>query len=197
MRNFHFVATAFLIALPMAQAKEYKVDPSHSNIGFTIRHLVSKVSGEFKDVEATLQFDVAKPSDAKLTASVKAGSINTNNEKRDNHLKSADFFDVEKFPALTFESKKISAAGRGKYKMTGDLTIHGTTKPVTFDVEYLGEANDPWGMTRAGFTGSTKVNRKDFGMSWNKALDQGGVLLGEEVTINLNIEGILQGAEKK
>lgn len=191
-----FIAGLLFIA-QIASAKEFSADAAHSNVGFTIRHLVSKVNGEFKDFEAHFSFDSAKPTDSKLKATIKAASINTNNEKRDAHLKSGDFFEVEKFPTLSFESKKVTAAGKDKFNMTGDLMIHGITKPVTFNVEYLGESPDPWGGTRAGFTATAQINRKDFGVSWNKNLDKGGLVLGDDVTININIEAILQTGAKK
>lgn len=179
--------SAALLLAGAAQGAEYKVDPSHSNIGFTIRHIVSNVSGEFREAEGAFSFDPAKPETAKLSAKVKVASVNTNNEKRDGHLKSEEFFDAAKHPEMTFVAKKLSKAG-GAYKLAGDLTIRGVTKPVTFDVDFLGEATDPWGMERAGFTAKTKINRKDFGVNWNKALDKGGFVLGDDVTISLNIE---------
>jgi len=171
-------------------AKDYEIDATHSNVGFMAKHLISKVNGEFKDYNGTISFDPKKPDQTKVNAKVKAASINTNVEKRDAHLKSEEFFGVEKFPELTFVSTKVTPNGSKKYKMVGDLTMHGVTKPVTFEVEYLGEMDDPWGGHRAGFTATTQVNRKDFGMNWNKALDKGGVVLSDEIAINLNIEAL-------
>lgn len=182
-----------LSAAQVGFAKDYDVDASHSNVAFVAQHLVSKVNGEFKDFEGTFSFDPKKLDNTKVTATVKVDSISTNQEKRDKHLKSDDFFASGKFPTLTFVSTKVSAHGSKKYKMAGNLTMHGVTKPVVFDVDYLGEIDDPWGGHRAGFTATTKVNRKDYGMVWNKALDKGGFVLGEEVTINLNVEA----SEKK
>jgi len=178
-----------LLAAGVASASDYTVDPSHSNVNFTTRHLISKVEGRFKDFDGTFTFDEKHPESLVAELTVKTASVSTDNEKRDGHLKSGDFFDVEKFPTMTFKSTKATPAGKGHMKLAGDLTIHGVTKPVVFAVEYLGEAKDPWGGTRAAFTASTKINRKDFGISWNKTLDNGGVLVKDEVAVDLNIEG--------
>jgi polyisoprenoid-binding protein YceI len=178
-----------------SETKNYKIDGSHSNVGFTARHMISRVNGEFTELDGQFTFNPEDLKSAKVTASVKAASINTKEKKRDEHLRSGDFFDVSKFPKLEFASKQITDVGGKKYKMTGDLTMHGQTKPVTFDVEYLGEAQDPWGGRRAGFTATAKVNRKDFGINWNKTLDQGGVLVGDEVEIQVNVEGLQTKSE--
>jgi polyisoprenoid-binding protein YceI len=171
-------------------AREYKVDPSHSNVGFVARHLVSKVNGEFKDFTGNFSFDPKKPEAATVSAVVQVKSITTNEEKRDKHLQSDDFFSAEKYPTMQFNSIKVEEDGDKKYKVEGNLTIRGVTKPVTFEMEFLGEQDDPWGGHRIGFSGSTTINRKDFGMNWNKALDNGGVLIGDKVVINLNVEGL-------
>jgi polyisoprenoid-binding protein YceI len=173
-----------------AKAAEYTVDVSHSRVGFGIRHIVSKVNGEFKEFEGSFQFDEKKPETGSVTFSVKANSINTNNEKRDSHLKSADFFDVEKYPTLNFVSKKVIKTTPKVGFIEGDLTIHGVTKTVKFAVKYLGRDKDPWGNYRAGFSAITTIKRKDFGLTWNKVLESGGVLVGEEVDIVIDIEGI-------
>jgi polyisoprenoid-binding protein YceI len=173
-----------------AWAKEFQVDPGHSSVGFTVNHLISRVNGSFKDFTGVVNFDAAKPETSKVSAEVKVATVDTHEAKRDQHLQGADFFDAEKFPKMTFVSRKISVEGKNRYKMEGDLSLHGVVKPVTFDVEYLGEAKDPWGNNRIGFSGTSKINRKDFGMNWNKTLDQGGILVGEEVSIQLNIEAI-------
>ncbi len=188
-----FVLFGLVMSMTLVQsvhAKEYKVDSSHSSVSFMVRHLVSKVVGNFKEFDGSLSFDPKKPEDTKVNASVQTSSINTENKKRDDHLQSDDFFSAKKFPKLTFVSSKITPTEKNKYQMVGDLTIRGVKKPVTFDVEYLGEAKDPWGGTRAGFTATTKINRKDFGMVWNKALDNGGVVLSDEVEINVNFEAL-------
>jgi polyisoprenoid-binding protein YceI len=182
--------SASLSASP-AGAAEYSVDASHSRVGFQVRHLLSKVSGEFKEFEGSFQFDPAKLDAATVKFTANAASINTNNGKRDEHLRSAEFLDTAKFKTLSFESKKLSPAGQDKkYKLEGNLTIHGVTKPATFEVEFLGADKDPWGGTRAGFTATTTINRKDFGVVWNKVLESGRVLVGEEVTINLEVEAL-------
>lgn len=183
-------AAAVLASASSVLAADFVVDPSHSRIGFSVRHLVSKVPGEFKDYEGSFSFDEKKPEASKASFTIKAASINTNFEKRDEHLRSPDFFNTAKHPTLTFVSKKVAPAGKGKYKLQGDITIAGVTKPVTFEVEYAGTAKDPWGGTRAGFTAVSKVNRKDFGMVWNKALDSGGFILGDDVEIKLDLEAI-------
>ncbi len=173
-----------------ADTKNYKIDGSHSNVGFTARHMISRVNGEFADFDGHFSFNPEDLKMSKVTASVKAASISTKDKKRDDHLRSDDFFGVKKFPTLEFVSKQVTEAGQQKYKMVGDLTMHGVTKSVTFDLEYLGESDDPWGGHRAGFTAKTKVNRKDFGMNWNKVLDKGGVLVGDEVEVMINVEGL-------
>ncbi|MFZ9594665.1 MAG: YceI family protein [Bdellovibrionia bacterium] len=175
---------------PLAWAKDYKIDPGHSNVGFTATHLISRVNGSFKEFSGSLSFDSAKPEASKVSAEVTVATVDTNEPKRDQHLQGADFFDAAKFPKMTFVSRKVSVEAKNRFKMQGDLSLHGVVKPVTFDVEYLGEAQDPWGATRLGFTATSKINRKDFGMNWNKVLDQGGLLVGEEVGIQLNIEAI-------
>ena len=181
---------SFSLAQAEEKAKTFEIDLSHSNVGFTIKHLVSRVSGEFKSIEGEFVFDSAHPEKSHVKATVKADTIDTHDKKRDEHLRSADFFDVKKFPTLTFEAKSFSSKGDQKYELQGDLTLHGVTKAVTFSVDYLGEADDPWGNHRAGFTANTKINRKDFGIVWNKALDNGGFVLSDDVEVSINIEGI-------
>jgi polyisoprenoid-binding protein YceI len=185
-----------LFIVSAAQAADYDVDASHSNVDFKIRHMMSKVNGNFGKFTGTFSFDAKKPEAAKGVFTVEAASINTNNEKRDGHLKGDDFFNVGKFPTLTFNTTGFKKAGKG-FAMSGDLTMLGVTKPVTFNVEYLGAGKDPWGNSKAGFSATGKINRKDFGMVWNKALDAGGVLLGEEVEITLNIEAAEKVAAAK
>jgi polyisoprenoid-binding protein YceI len=199
MKLNHVVLSALFVSFisQASFAKEYKIDATHSNVGFVAQHLVSKVNGEFKEFEGTVDFDAKKPENTKVKASAKTASVTTNVEKRDSHLKSPDFFDSKKFPTMTFVSTKVSEDGSKKYKMTGDLTIKGVTKSVTFDVDFLGEMDDPWGGHRAGFTATGKINRKDFGINWNKALDKGGFVLADDVTINLNVEAAADNAEKK
>ena len=184
-------ALASVVFVSSAFAADYKVDPTHSRVGFTIKHLVGKVKGEFKAFEGTFKFDPASLGDASGKFTVKMDSINTNEPKRDGHLKSPDFFDVKKYPEMTLGKVAITqGSDKDKYKMTGDLTLHGVTKPVSFDVEYGGLAKDPWGNMRAGFSATGKINRKDFGIVWNKTLDAGGLMLGEDVSIDLEVEAI-------
>ena len=173
-----------------AMATEYDVDSAHSHVGFTVKHLVGKVPGEFKDYTGKFNFDEKKPASFNADFEIKAASISTGNEKRDAHLKTAEFFDVEKFPNITFKGTAMKSTGAKKYKLMGDMTMHGVTKPVTFDVEYGGTAKDPWGNMRAGFTATTKLDRKDFGIIWNKTLDSGGMMIGNEVSIELDLEAV-------
>lgn len=189
---------ALLASTGAARAADYSIDPSHSSVEFKIRHLVGKVKGTFKDFEGDISFDEKALDKSKAKLTIKTASLSTDNEKRDAHLKSADFFDTEKFPTITFESKSFAkAAGKGKFKVMGDLTMHGVTKPVTMEVEYAGTEKDPWGNTRAGFTATTELKRKDFGIVWNKTLDSGGVMLGDDVSVTVQIEGIQKAAAKK
>jgi polyisoprenoid-binding protein YceI len=193
------ICSSILTSLSLAQvafAKEFDIDSSHSNVEFVARHFASRVKGRFTQFKGTLSFDADKPETSKVNALVDTSSIDTNEKKRDEHLRGDDFFSAKKHPQLTFVSKTIKPNGDKKYKVEGDLTMRGVTKPVTFDVEYLGEADDPWGNHRAGFTGTTTVNRKDYGISWNKALDKGGYVLGDDVTINLNLEAIEKKAQE-
>src|SRR5471032_301067 len=164
-------------------AGTWNVDAAHSEVGFTARHLmVSKVRGQFKDFAAVVT--VAQPFDqSTVEATVQLASIDTNAADRDTHLKSADFFDIENHPAMTFKSTKVTDSS-----LAGDLTIKGVTKPVSFDLDFGGISADPWGGTRAGFEATTEINRKDFGLSWNVAIEGGGVLVGEKVKIVLDVQ---------
>ena len=181
----------FVVASTISQAgaSQYKIDPVHSSVDFSIRHLVSKVNGRFKDFEGTFSFDEKKADLKDVKFSIKTASINTDNEKRDGHLKSGDFFDVEKFPEMTFASTKITAAGKGKFKVDGNVTMHGVTKPTVFMVEFMGAVKNPMGEgMKTGFSATTKLNRKDFGIIWNKALDKGELMLGEDVSVSVGVE---------
>ena len=178
-----------------AAPAKYMVDKAHSEIGFDVRHFFSKVHGRFEDFQGTILFDSEDPAKISVDASAVTASISTDNEKRDGHLKSADFFDAEHYPSLTFKSTKVTRAGKDKYKIAGDLTMRGVTKPVTFDAEFLGAGDVGIGGqsigAKAGFTATTVVNRKDFGISWNKTLDNGSLMLADEVTLVINIEASL------
>jgi len=187
------VSAIIALALPaFAFASTWTIDPDHSNIGFKVRHLmVSNVKGSFDKHTGTVEINDKDITKSKVEVSIDTNSINTNVQKRDDHLRSADFFDVAKFPTMTFVSKKIAQAGKDKLKVTGDLTLHGVTKEVVLDVEGPSkESKDPWGSLRKGATATTKINRKDFGLVWNKALETGGVAVGNEITITLEIEMI-------
>ena len=192
LKHVSLVSVATALGCAAAFAGEYKIDPSHSYVGFTVKHIVSKVKGEFKDVDGTFTFDAKKPVGASGKFVVKTSSIYTNSDKRDEHLKSADFFDVQKFPEMTFSDVKIKPAkGKDKYTMTGNLTLHGVTKPVNFEVEYSGTSPGSVGQYARGLQRHEgKINRKDYGLTWNKALETGGLLVGEDVAIELQVEAI-------
>ncbi len=178
----------------VAEAANWKVDPSHTTVGFSVSHIFTSVQGRFDRFEGTIVFDPDEPESAVVRASVDAASINTNHAKRDKHLRSSDFFDVEEHPTLAFESTggvREMVGGRGK--LPGNLTIRGVTKPVVFDVVYRGQGKDPWGNVRAGFAATLTIDRKDYGLNWNEVLETGGLLVGEEVEIRIDAEGILGG----
>ena len=171
----------------------YQIDSAHSSAQFTVRHMmISNVRGEFTKLSGSIAYDPADPANSSVEATIEAASINTRDPQRDAHLKSADFFDVERFPALTFRATEIGVRdGEGKVK--GDLTIHGVTREAVLHVEGPTlEAKDPWGNLRIGATATAKINRKDFGLTWNAALEAGGVLVGEEVKITIDLEAIRQ-----
>jgi len=192
-RLVFLISSILLLAFPLAaQAALWNIDPEHSSIGFKVRHLmVSNVQGSFGKHSGTVDIDDKDITRSKVEITIDTNSIDTNVQKRDEHLRSADFFDVAKYPTMTFVSKKVAKAGKNKLKVTGDLTLHGVTREVVLAVDGPSqETRDPWGNTRKGATATTKINRKDFGLTWNKALETGGVVVGEEVTITLEIEMI-------
>jgi polyisoprenoid-binding protein YceI len=183
-----------LASATTARAESWTIDQPHTTVGFSVSHIFTRVRGRFDRFDGTIAFDPAKPEATVVRASVEAASINTNNAKRDKHLMSGDFFDVEKFPTLSFESVGgVTEMIDGRGKLAGKLTIHGVTKPVVFDVVFRGQGKDPWGNVRAGFAASLKINRKDYGLNWNEVLETGGLLVGEEVEIQIDAEGILGG----
>lgn len=172
----------------------WTIDASHSEVGFTVRHLmVSKVRGNFEKFEGTIEIGT-DPLQSKVNVEVDLSSINTRDEGRDNHLRSADFFEVEKFPKMTFASTSVEPAG-SDYKVTGDLTIKGVTHPVVLDLEFNGVGSDPWGGTRAGFSAKTEISRADFGIDFSIPLDGGGVVVGDKISVNLEVEAVLQAPE--
>jgi polyisoprenoid-binding protein YceI len=185
------VVAALLVAASSLFADTFVVDKVHSEATFQVRHMMSKVSGKFDDFSGKINADRAKPSASSVEFTIKAASVNTGNADRDKDLRSANFFDVEKMPEITFKSTSIVATKKKDvYDVTGDLTMHGVTKRVTLPVEFGGFAKDPWGNERSGFSLTTTINRKDYGINWNKAIDNGGVLLGDDVTINVNLEAV-------
>ena len=173
-----------------AHAASYTVDPGHSSVSFKIKHLFSNVQGQFAKFEGVIDYDPAKPETWTTSGNINVTSINTNEPKRDKHLLSGDFFEAEKFPKIEFKSTGVKEVMPTSAKLEGLITICGTEKPVVLDVTINGVGKDPWGNTRASFTATTKINRKDFGINWNQALDNGGVLVGDEVSITLEIEAI-------
>lgn len=172
-------------------AQTWTIDKAHSDIFFTVRHMViTKVRGRFTKWDGTLILDEQDWSKSHVEVSIDAASINTSDEKRDGHLKSADFLDAEKFPKLTFKSTKVEKAGGDKLKVIGDLTIRDVTKSVTLDVEVLGKAKDPWGNNKIAFNGKVTIQREEFGAKWNQALETGGVLVGKQVEIDLELQAV-------
>jgi polyisoprenoid-binding protein YceI len=192
---FAAAALSLLAALPL-RAETFAIDASHSEVGFQVRHLVSQTRGRFNDFAGTVDLDPKNLASSSVDFKIKATSIDTNVADRDKHLRGADFFDVEKYPEITFKSKSVKAAGNDTYNVTGTLTMHGVSKDITLPVTYLGQAKDPWGNTRAGFEAATTLNRKDFGIVWNKALDAGGAMLGDDVKININLETVKKDPAK-
>lgn len=167
----------------------WQVDKSHTHINFTARHMmISKVRGEFTDYDITVNFDENNLTATTVDVAIHADSINTRDAQRDTHLKSPDFLNAEQYPVLTFKSKRVVQDGPNRGRLIGDLTIRDVTREVTLDVEYAGVANTPWGGTNAGFSGKTTINRKDWGLTWNVALETGGLLVSEQVTIEIELE---------
>jgi polyisoprenoid-binding protein YceI len=170
----------------------WKLDPAHSVAEFKVKHMmISNVKGSFTSLSGALRLDETDRTHSTIEAVIPAATLNTGDDQRDSHLKSADFFDADKFPTLTFKSTNIDSTGGANYAVTGDLTLHGVTRPVTFAVEDLSEpSKDPWGNQRIGLSASAKINRKDFGLTWNSPLETGGLLVGEDVAIGLDIQFI-------
>jgi polyisoprenoid-binding protein YceI len=194
--------TAFVLALTVAFASSaiaapvtWEIDTNHSTVGFKIRHYFSQVPGRFTKFSGSIVYDAEKPAASSTTVEIDAASINTANEKRDGHLRSDDFFAVEKYPTIKFVSTKVTPAGEGKLAVEGTLTMRGVTKPVTLNVTFLGSGTTMGEEKRAGFEATTKVNRKDFNIVWNKTLDQGGMMLGDDVEITIGIEGVVRPPE--
>jgi polyisoprenoid-binding protein YceI len=197
---FAAVALALAVASATAAPVAYKIDQAHSEVGFKIRHFFAKVPGRFNDFAGTLMLDDKNLAASSVDVTIQTTSIYTNNERRDNHLRSDDFFSAEKFPAITFKSTKVTPGEDKKFKIDGDLTMRGVTKPVTLDAELIGMGAIGMGGnavgTRAGFEATTTVNRKDWGILWNKTLDNGGTMLDDMVAIDLNIEAVKDEPKK-
>ncbi len=182
-----------LAAAPiLARATDYQIDPSHTAVTFSVRHLmISNVRGEFEKTAGTISVNGTDPSSVKINVTIDASSINTRVDRRDAHLKSPDFLEVDKYPTITFKSTRVEAAGSGKWKVTGDLTLHGVTKEVVLDVTGpTPEITDPMGAKRVGASATASISRKDFGLTWNKALESGGVVVGDQVDIQIDVEAV-------
>jgi polyisoprenoid-binding protein YceI len=186
---------AAIAASASLSAETYVIDKNHSDASFQIRHFASKVRGRFADFEGTIQADPAKPEASSVVFTIKTASIDTSQPDRDKHLRSADFFDAEKFPEITFKSTRFTPAGKDKYDVTGTLTMHGVSKEITLPVTFLGSMKGPKGGEIASFELQTKLNRKDFGITWNRALDGGGFMLSDDVDVQIALETKKQGPE--
>ena len=179
------------VTAPHTATGTYAIDATHSRIGFVARHaMVTKVRGSFNEFEGTGFFDADRPENSHLELVIQAASIDTRNADRDGHLRSNDFFDMDQYPQITFRSTSVEQAGEGEYRVTGDLTIKGVTKPVTVDFDYTGVAVDPFGNQRLGLEGTTTINRKEWGVSWNAPLEAGGVLVSEKVTLEFEVSAV-------
>jgi len=194
LRPLAVLLAALTLASPAVAAPvTWKVDPAHTEVGFDVRHFFTKVHGVFHDAQGTIVFDEQDPTAIKVDASARVASVDTGNRNRDSDLQTPDFFNAATDSILSFRSTKVEKTGKSKYKVTGDLTMRGVTKQVVFDAEFLGSSTvsvegKSWG-AKAGFSATTVVNRQDYGIKWNKALDNGGMMVGDDVTITLNIEG--------
>jgi len=190
-RSYLFVASILVLtSAQAATAESWKIDPVHSAAQFAVKHMmISTVRGQFSKVSGTVDYDPKNPKAAKVDATIDVSSVDTHEPKRDAHLRSADFFDTDKFPSMTFKSTRVLEAKAGKLKLAGDLTLHGVTREVTLNVDGpSAPITDPGGSTKVGASATATINRKDFGVSWNKTMDGGGVMLGEEVPITIDVE---------
>ena len=191
MRSVRLLLASLLsltAATAFAEPVTFEIDPTHSQIAFSVRHFFSKVPGRFNEFEGKIQLDDKDASKSSVVVNIKTASIDTHNERRDNHLRSNDFFAADSFPTITFKSTKVTPGAEGKVKIDGDLTIRGVTRPVTLDAAFLGSGTmGPMGKV-AGWEATTTVNRKDFNVSWDRVLDQGGTMLGEDVAITIGVE---------
>jgi polyisoprenoid-binding protein YceI len=187
------IVLVVVMAVPLAaSADTWQIDPTHSTVGFTVRHMtISSVRGQFDKFAGTISAKDNDPSSVSIDVTIDTASIDTRSADRDADLKSANFLDVAKYPTMTFKSKKIEAAGTGKWNIVGDLTLHGVTKEVTLAVEGpTAPIKDPWGNTRAGASATTKISRKAFGLTWNKMIEAGGAVVGDEVSVSIDVEAV-------
>ncbi len=169
----------------------WTLDPTHSEIAFSVKHMmISKVKGGFNKFDAKIVADPTDLTTAEIEFTIDMASIDTRNEDRDNHLRSADFFEVEKYPSLTFKATSIEKTDDDEYAVTGDVNLHGVTRQETFNITFEGQGKDPWGNEKAGFSGKTKIKRSNYNLTWNAALETGGVLVGDQITINLEIQAV-------
>jgi polyisoprenoid-binding protein YceI len=181
----------------MSGQTKWQIDTSHSTAEFAVKHLmISTVKGHFVDVTGSVTVDEADPEGSKVEVTIGVASVATRDQKRDEHLRSPDFFDVARFPTITFKGKRIDGSLDGDFKLTGDLTIRGVTREVTLGVESSGQVTDPWGGERSGFAATTRISRKDFGLTWNLALETGGVVVGDEVKILIEVELVKQAGKE-
>lgn len=179
--------------MTMSKSK-WVIDPAHTLVEFAVKHMmIATAKGRFSGVEGSIEADPADLSSAKFEATIDVNTVDTRDAQRDGHLRSADFFEVEKYPVITFRSRQVNHVEGNEYQLVGDLTIRGVSQPVTLDLTYEGQAKDPWGNERIGFAAQAKINRKDFGLTWNAALETGGFLVGEQVKLDIHIEAIKQG----
>ncbi len=197
MKSFMMLVIAsFIATIATAQPATWKTDPAHSNITFAVDYMVlTEVTGNFKEFSSTMTTDGENLEKGSVNVTIKAASINTENDRRDAHLRSADFFDAEKYPEITFLSKSFDKGEGNSYKINGDLTMRGVTKPITIDAKYMGQVRDMRGNLRQGFKGTTTINRNDFGVKYNATLETGGVLIGNNVTVTINAQFIQQQQE--
>ncbi|MCK5362656.1 MAG: YceI family protein [Gammaproteobacteria bacterium] len=194
MKRTVLLAVLALLTLSVAaEAANYTIDKTHSAVTFKVKHMmVSNVRGAFTDFEGSFSFDADAPENSSAQVDIQVASVNTADEKRDEHLRSPEFFDAATHPVMSFKSTKLVSDGDNEYTLYGDLTLHGVTRPVELELEFIGTVNDPWGNVRSGFEAEGEINRKDFDINFSKTLDGGGLMVGDKVKIELEIEGILQ-----
>ena len=199
VRTWLLAAAALMVMPAPALAKTYTVDRDHSAVSFRIRHLFTEVQGRFLDFQGTIEFDPAKPDATQVKGNIVAKSIDTDNQKRDDHLRTGDFFNVAQFPDIRFESTQVTDVDKAANtaKVHGNLTMHGVTKPVVLKAKFVGEAADPWGNQKAGFNAETTIDRREWALTWNKALEAGNVLVGNDVTIRIDVEAQVDAGSAK